>query len=186
MLVAFSVKIHDYLYQPGDLLLALLLVGVQFKTGSLLKSLHTLDRKLTVTSTTSLRVMNPPISQVKAWSMLYFPLNKRSLGRFFGSQPYFLVSIHIHNVPNQRTLLLSIKTLQSLVVVTIPIWKMYQMLQYHVLQAVQMSFFHQLLLECLVRFCFIVRVFLRKLNIFSATAFVVVLPDDLLYKLFCY
>ena len=66
MLVAFSVKIHDYLYQPGDLLLALLLVGVQFKTGSLLKSLHTLDRKLTVTSTTSLRGMNPPISQVKA------------------------------------------------------------------------------------------------------------------------
>lgn len=65
-----------------------MLVGAQFKTGSLLKSLHTLDRKLTVTSTTSLRVMNPPISQVKARAMLYFPLNTRSLGRFFGSHPY--------------------------------------------------------------------------------------------------
>ena len=163
--------------------ISLLLVGVQFKTSSLLKSLHTLDWKLTVTSTTSLRVMNPPISQVKAWSMLYFPLNTRSLGRFFGSQPYFLVPIHIHNVPNQRTLLLSIKTLQSLVVVMVAISKMYQIC----FELCKCYFFiNCLLLECLVRFCFIVRVFLRKLNIFSATAFVVVLTDDLLYKLFCY
>lgn len=54
----------------------------------------------------------------------------------------FLVPIHIVSISNRRTFFLSVKTLQSLVLVTIAISKMHQMLQYHLFSAVQMSSFH--------------------------------------------
>ena len=65
-------------------------VAVELKTRSLLKSLHALQRRLTVTSTISfcLRVINPADLQDKVGLISYIVIYTHCLDRCFGFNPY--------------------------------------------------------------------------------------------------
>ena len=100
-------------------------VGMKIKTGSLLKSLHPIERRSAVTSNPSLCLMaiNPPVCTLKR-DRCCIPY------RHF-IWIHLLVLIHIVLILNLKTLFLSVKTHQFSVVVLTAILKMYHMLQYH-------------------------------------------------------